>query len=974
MANDLTAQRWQNIKQLFHAALEREPRARAAFLTEACGGDDDLRREVESLLAAHAQTDSFIDRPAFEAAAGLLATAEHAVAAGGTIGPYQVVEQIGRGGMGEVYLARDTRLGRRVALKLLPPRFTSDEDRLRRFKQEARAASALNHPNIITIHEVGQVDGAHFIATEFIEGRTLRQAIEAGALPLGQTLDVAIQVAGALAAAHSAGIVHRDIKPENIMLRPDGYVKVLDFGIAKLTSREAADMRSSGASLQTEPGMIIGTVNYMSPEQARGQRVDARSDIFSLAAVVYEMAAGRVPFQGDSVADVIASILTVEPRPLSQYSADNPPELQRIIDKALAKEKEARYQSTGHMLDELKQLKRRLDFEDELERSGPSLGAASAPRLTVPPEHPSTAAITVEHVSRRKKRVTSAAAAAAALAVVAGFVAYRLVAARRAAQPFQAMRIIRLTTTGKVSMAAISPGGKYVAHAVNHAGQQGLWLRHVATLSNVQIVPPADCEYLGLTFSNDSNYIYYAMWDKKNPAALYQVAVLGSAPRKLVERIDSSVTFSPDGTRFAFVRNEDKALVVANTADLAEHNLATRAGDEFWRYPAWSPDGETIACGVGGITSGSEYAVAVSVKDGSERVITPQKWYRVLWLAWLADGGSLVMSAADPESKINQVWGLSLADGEARRITNDLSSYLGVSLTADSSALLCVQGERLANIWAAAGGDAGRARQVTFGESTDEGLSGISWTPDGRIVYGSGARGNQDIWIVNADGSDQRQLTANANADLWPEVTPDGRYIVFVSDRAGGSNIWRMDIDGGNAKRLTAGSGESRPHCSPDGRWAVYQISDGRETTIWRVPIEGGEPVQVTAKDSRRPVVSPDGKLIACHFVDESEGGASKVAVIPFEGGPPIKLFNIPAAIRSGLLKWTADGRALSYVDSRGGVSNIWAWPIDGGRPSQVTDFKEGRIFYFDWSPDGRQLAYSHGAETYDIVLISNFR
>ncbi len=371
MANDLTAERWQKIKELFHAALERNPAERAAFLDEACKGDDDVRGEVESLIAAHHQPDSFIDKPAFEVAAALLAADLPAVAVGRTIGAYKVTRQIGHGGMGEVYLAQDTRLGRRVALKMLPSRFTSDKDRLRRFQQEARAASGLNHPNIITIHEVGQIDEAHFIATEFVEGHTLRSAIESGAVKIEDAIDIAIQVASALRAAHEAGIVHRDIKPENIMIRPDGYVKVVDFGLAKLSERKAVtdDTGASFLAVDTNPGIVMGTVSYMSPEQARGLAVDARTDIFSLGVVLYEMIAGRTPFEGATTTDIIVAILEKTPAPLSSYNAEAPAQIESIIIKALEKSVEDRYRSAGELFDDLRKLKQDLDIQARIENS-----------------------------------------------------------------------------------------------------------------------------------------------------------------------------------------------------------------------------------------------------------------------------------------------------------------------------------------------------------------------------------------------------------------------------------------------------------------------------------------------------------------------------------------------------------------------------------------------------------------------------
>jgi len=370
----MTPERWQQVKDLFQAARECAPGQRAAFLEASSGGDAELRAEVESLLASHEQPGRFMDQPAFEVVANLLTGEPAALVVGREIGPYRVLRKLGQGGMGQVYLAQDTRLGRSVALKLLHAHYTRDADRVHRFQQEAHAASALNHPNIITIYEVGQVDGLHFIAAEFVEGETLRPLIRGGGLTLGGALDIALQVAGALAAAHQAGIVHRDIKPENIMRRPDGYVKVLDFGLAKLSERPAVqpNLGAGFVEVETQPGMVMGTVAYMSPEQARGQEVDSRTDLFSLGVVLYELLTGRLPFEGGTTSDVIAALLGQEPPPLVGCLPAAPVELQRIVSRALAKPVAERSQTVAEMLGDLRGLKQELEFAAKLKQAAVS--------------------------------------------------------------------------------------------------------------------------------------------------------------------------------------------------------------------------------------------------------------------------------------------------------------------------------------------------------------------------------------------------------------------------------------------------------------------------------------------------------------------------------------------------------------------------------------------------------------------------
>ncbi len=374
----MTPERWQQVKAIFSSGIQYEPEERAAFLSQACGGDEWLRSEVESLIASHEKDGSFIDSPAYQAAAELLVDENSELKAGQTIGHYQILSTLGRGGMGEVYLAHDVNLGRNVALKCLPKAFTKDRDRLRRFEHEARAASALNHPNICTIYEVGQGDGHRFIVMESVEGQMLRKKISAGPVRLNEALHIAEQIASALAAAHAASIVHRDIKPENIMIRRDGYVKILDFGLAKLIEQKGGEAEDSTRLMATGPGVVMGTVSYMSPEQARGLSVDARTDIWSLGVVLYEMLSGRQPFGGPTPSDIFVAILEHEPKSLTTSLPHLPEVLAWIVSKALTKEREDRYQTAHELLTDLRRLQQRLSVNAELDRSAPPQSISSS--------------------------------------------------------------------------------------------------------------------------------------------------------------------------------------------------------------------------------------------------------------------------------------------------------------------------------------------------------------------------------------------------------------------------------------------------------------------------------------------------------------------------------------------------------------------------------------------------------------------
>ena len=431
----MTPERYQRIKEIFYSALERGPDERPAYLDRAVGGDAALRADVERLIAAHEREGSFLDAPAYEVAADMLAGDETASPVGRLISHYRVEGLLGSGGMGDVYLARDERLGRRVALKLLPEYLTDDASRVRRFRQEARAASALNHPNILTVYEIGEAGGQYFIATEYVEGVTLRQRLKDGPVALGEALDIASQVAAALSKAHEAGIVHRDVKPENVMVNGEGHVKLLDFGLAKYDPGRADGAGTAGDVTHTAPGLLMGTTAYMSPEQARGLVVDARTDLWSLGVVLYEMATGRQPFAGPSASDVIVAVLDREPDFLDPRLAAAPAAFVRLLRKLLQKEPERRYQTVKELAPELESL-RRTPADAPAETAGDagprsdSGASSSSEEAVTAPAAPRPAG-----GKRRRAFVWGAAALLLAAALVAGVALWRKAGTDSPAQP-----------------------------------------------------------------------------------------------------------------------------------------------------------------------------------------------------------------------------------------------------------------------------------------------------------------------------------------------------------------------------------------------------------------------------------------------------------------------------------------------------------------------------------------------------------
>jgi len=913
-----------------------------------------------------------------------------ALPSGTKLGRYVIRSLIGTGGMGEVYLADDTLLRRPTAIKLLTGDYTQNEERLHRFEREAYAASSLNHPNIVTIYEIGSDGDHHFIATEYVAGESLRTHARTSSMDLREIIEIAIQVASALTAAHEAGIIHRDIKPENIMLRRDGYVKVLDFGLAKLTDESWSSESDTEAATQmlikTEPGRIMGTIDYMSPEQARGREVDQRTDIFSLGVVLYELAAGVKPFIGDTKSDVLAAVLTADAVPLAQRRSDVPVEFNRIVNKCLRKDRNERYQSTKELLIDLKSLRQELEFASKLGLSQSisetvsTTSVVPAPPTDPAQAYPTVSELFIQGVKKHPRRSFLLFSLAGIVLIALGVGLYRLVKLASRTDSFQNMRLAKLTSSGDVGAlaVAVSADGKYVVYSVTEAGEQSLWMRHVATSSNVQIVPPAEVEFTGLTFSPDGSYLYYTIEERKQISTLYQVPVLGGAPRKLIDDANGPVTFSPDGARFAFRRKAGASLLmVANADGSGVQTLATRPDREVWLAPTWSPQKPVIVAGVLSFADNRAHLVEVSVDDGKERVLATDPWLAVTSLAWLSDGTGLVLTGVDVETKLFQIWMVGYPDGKRRRITNDLSSYVGVSLTADSNTLISVQSARVTNLWVAPNGNSDLASKITFETGKDEGLSGLNWTPDGRIVHTERNAGATDLWVVNSDGRNLTQLTKNAGRNFYPNVTPDGRFIVFISDRGGRNAIWRTDIDGRNPLQLTNFAViNGKPSLSPDGKWVFYQTSGDKTPTIWKSSIDGGQPIQLTHTTSSAPLVAPQGNVFACQYGESSATSTPKVALIPVNGGEPERVLDLPNILKAGiiLVQWERKGDALIYRDSRNRVDNLWSQTLNGGLPKQLTDFKSDQIFVFDWSRDGKNLVVARGRSGSDVVMITNFR
>ncbi len=922
---------------------------------------------------------------------------------GETVSHFRILEKLGGGGMGVVYKAEDTELGRPVAIKFLAREMARDPEALERFRREARAASALNHPNICTIHEIGEHNGEPFLAMELLEGETLGERIGGRPLDTAKLLDLGAQIADGLDAAHSAGIVHRDIKPANIFITSRGQVKILDFGLAKKVGRRlgsggsAADPTVASTSapteaLRTTPGSTMGTVAYMSPEQARGEELDARTDLFSFGAVLQEMATGRQAFGGETAAVVFDSILNRALAPASQSNPGLPPKLDEIIAKSLEKDRDLRYQTAAEMRGDLKRLRR--DIESGKTSAQVAAVAASGSAAVSGAHAPAS---TPAPGGSSRRMIWAAIGVAVVVAAVAAALFLRRSPAKQPAGPnLAAMKITMLTTSGNVRAAVISPDGKLVAYCTMNDGGRTLWVKQVATGSVAKVADLGESECDGLTFSLDDNYLFYVANKPGNPVSnLFQVASLGGTPRQVLTDVDSPITFSPDGKQFAFERYvpaaKESDLDIASVDGTGLRKLASQTLPQFFQpYGlSWSPDGKRIAISGGSVGQTSKLATKmvielVDVATGRISTLGPSSWYDLQQLAWLPDQSGLVVVSAASGSVLNaQLWEASWPAGAVRRITNDLNYYAGASVTANGSEMVTVQAGIDASLSVVPSGRTGnllmaQARQITSGTNRADGMLGLAWDGEKRLIdsyYAGGRVALASVGLSSGNSEDLPLSTGTTNA--WPAACGQG-HIVWAEQKGFTDSLMTANADGSSARQLTPGPEDFFPSCSPDGKWVVYTSGNGN-SKLMKIPLAGGKPVELSDKCIAWPVVSPDSSSVACLY-QSSPAAKLELAILPITGGKPLKIFPLPASAqnwnehsRGNLFAWTPDGYAIVYDLLTPTAENLWEQPLAGGEPREFTHFKNGQIQAFAWSPNGSQFAMSRARTSTDAVLFSNF-
>ena len=919
--------------------------------------------------------------------------------AGTLRGHYKIVRRLGQGGMGVVYEAEDQKLGRSVAIKLLPEATRQDPAAVERFWREARTASSLNHPGICTIHELNESGDQPFIVMELLEGQSLDKLYYRRPMAYPKLLDLGTQVADALDAAHRKGILHRDIKPGNIFLSPSGQVKILDFGLAKLedgyaTPGARTDATLAGNDLLTSPGSAVGTIAYMSPEQARGETLDARSDVFSLGVVLYELSTGQHPFSGATTAVTFDRILNHAPTAPVTLNPELPPELEETLNKTLDKDRELRLQSAAELRAELKRLQRKSSGGS----AGRPMAAGGVGGSAPPPSGPTSAAgagsvpagsaqhapagfvsaAAVAPPPAKKSRALPIAVVVLALLAAAGFAVWRL---WPRALPFTTVSLSQITNTGTLERIALSGVGKFLAEIKNDNGQRTLWVRNIATNTDTQILTAFPNEYVGLNFSPDANYLYFTRGTADNVAlhSLFVMPVFGGTPRQLIHDVDSAASLSPDGSHFVYLRltpehKDHFSEIHSADKDGGDDQILYTSGNQV-QAPVWSPLGDQIAW----IEVSGPRDTAIKVFDiASKKTVTLPQPSSMIYdanfggytnVAWLPDGRHLLVLYFKTHSDRGQIGIVGVPDGAFRTLTNDVNAYSQLAISADGKTMATV----LTNV------------DSSVAYYKGDGGAMISSTPL-RITPTSLAWADEDhLWLITrgtginklerASGSLQPIDSGTLDIGSFINTCPDGHVLFIAIPKGGGeSRLFRMDGDGSGITQLTTSGIARGPYCAPDSQTVYFTIQpQGNipEVSLWSVPLSGGAPKKELEVESfGSTVLTRDTKSVMSLFNKN---------LLYF-----LQIWDVSTHQMVHQLSWdtsnlqatfpgfSPDGKAVVLTVVSKGSNALEYQPVDGSPTHLLTEPTHDMQTGFAWSPSASKLAVLQSRRSSDVVLITD--
>ncbi|HTH36803.1 MAG TPA: protein kinase [Pyrinomonadaceae bacterium] len=946
----MTPELWEKITEVYNAALDLNGRERIEYIERECVGDAVLRREVESLLSADEAAGDFISTPAIGSVESW---------SGQFVAHYQIISQIGSGGMGEVYLAKDTKLNRLVALKTLPRLMSDHPDHLRRFENEARLAAAMNHPNVAVVYSVEDAGRHKFITMEYVEGKTLDEFIGADGIELKTFFEWFIPITDALAHAHEKGIIHRDIKPGNVMVTTGRVPKVLDFGLAQTEAISASEEQPS----ITRTDQVIGTPSYMSPEQAKGKEVDHRSDIFSLGVLMYEALTGQRPFRGVNQVATVHAVLYDKPEPIARLRPDVPTVVAKMVTRCLEKSPQRRFRSVKEVHSILKET-----------RAASEAGISTDSFVR---------RFYIEATSRSKLWLAAAALAVLMLAMGGWY----FISRPAAAPPFSVdtISIRKLSQSNDVALSVIAPDGRSVAYVTYEKdGSRSLWLRRVSDANAIRVVPSQPVHYWDIAFSNDNEYIYFITAPRFGThGTLFRVSSLGGQPRKVAEKVNHLGNLSPDGKRILFVRYGDPApdtsvnvtdskLISADAENGSDEQvLKVLLGESIIRKARFSSDGRRIFY-IKRELDGAEYwsIVMFDPRAGTEQTIIRKK-ERIEAIAGFQGDAGLLINAVNNVSNRRQLFYISIPSGDMTRITNDLNSYIGVSVDREGRNIVSVQRTDEARVWVGATSDLKSMTPLTR-EPLAHQL--VDWTPDGRIVFDVLENDRLSVWVADVDGRNALQLTPADSDNSNPHVSGDGRYIVFTSKRGGFNQIWRMDIDGSNQVLLADAPGITQTsQFAADGKTVVFRWYNEGSPPMGQVPVEGGP---VTGLDylpnafTYYWAMSPDGRYVAF-----TEGGDTaspmKVIVKPVDASAPKAVLNIRP---TWLFKWMPDSKSIFYQESQQGEglsTKVFQIEPAKGEPKLLMTTEPDDILDLTFSRDDKRFAAVRVRILTDAIMLT---